>query len=173
MLKGNKILLRAMEPTDVDTLYKWENDPEMWNVTGTFAPVSRFALEQYVLATEKDFFSNRQLRLMIVENKRQTIIGSIDLFNYNPMYFRAEIGILIIQEFQRRGMGKESLKLFIDYAHRTLGLHQVYCNIQSDNKTSIALFKNLGFQFVGRKKDWVKEDGVWKDILLYQLLLRS
>jgi diamine N-acetyltransferase len=172
MLKGKKIQLRAMEPEDVDVLYQWENDPDKWKITGTFAPVSRFALEQYVLATENDFFTHRQLRLMIVENKKHQTIGSIDLFNFKPLYLRAEVGILIIEEFQRKGMGKESLELCIEYAQKTLGLHQIYSNIQADNKASIALFKNAGFQFVGRKKDWIKENDIWKDMLMYQLLLK-
>ena len=32
---------RALEPIDVDTLYRWENDPAVWGVGSTMAPYSR------------------------------------------------------------------------------------------------------------------------------------
>ncbi len=170
MLQEKRVILRAMEPGDVELLYRWENEPEVWDITGTFAPVSRFALEQYVM-NSNDFFSSKQLRLMIEEKKHQTTIGSIDIFDYSPLHRRAEIGIIIIREFRRKGLGKESLMLALRYVKETLGLHQLYCHIHADNKNSIALFKNAGFRFVGRKKDWVKESGNWKDVLFYQILL--
>ncbi len=170
MLQEKRVILRAMEPEDVEVLYRWENDPEVWDITGTIAPVSRFDLEQYVM-NSKDFYGSKQMRLMIVEKKQGKSIGSIDIFNFSPRHLRAEIGIIIIREFRRKGLGKESLLLTLRYAKERLGLHQVYCHIHAGNKSSIELFKNAGFHFVGRKKDWVKEAGSWKDVLLYQMLL--
>ena len=32
-LQTEKIRLRALEPRDVDLLYRWENDPEVWKVS--------------------------------------------------------------------------------------------------------------------------------------------
>jgi len=66
MTDNHHIHLRAMEPEDIDLLYRWENDKRIWPVSNTLAPFSRFALEQYVLNSDKDIFVSKEIRLMIV-----------------------------------------------------------------------------------------------------------
>ena len=41
-----KVRLRAIEPEDLDTLYKIENDRTLWGIGPTNVPYSRFALHQ-------------------------------------------------------------------------------------------------------------------------------
>ncbi len=57
------ITLRAVEPTDVDCLYIWENDPSLWPHGSTRAPLSRFQLSEYATGYDADPYSARQLRL--------------------------------------------------------------------------------------------------------------
>ena len=57
------ITLRALEPTDLDTLYTWENDATLWAVTDTVAPYSRKVLWQYLENSTTDIYTNRALRL--------------------------------------------------------------------------------------------------------------
>ena len=40
-LHNDVVALRALEPTDLDILYTWENDPRVWTVSGTLTPYSR------------------------------------------------------------------------------------------------------------------------------------
>ena len=40
-LKGKQVYLRALEPTDLDFLYKLENDTSVWEVSGTLKPYSK------------------------------------------------------------------------------------------------------------------------------------
>lgn len=39
MLESDIVRLRALEPEDVDILYKWENDTNVWKVSNTVRPV--------------------------------------------------------------------------------------------------------------------------------------
>jgi len=41
MLRGENINLRALEPSDLDVLYNWENDTSIWKVSQTIAPFSK------------------------------------------------------------------------------------------------------------------------------------
>ena len=43
LLSNDTIALRPLEPTDLDTLYQWENDTALWVVSDTVAPYSREA----------------------------------------------------------------------------------------------------------------------------------
>ena len=38
MLKGENIQLRALEPSDLETLYHWENDINIWRSKQTITP---------------------------------------------------------------------------------------------------------------------------------------
>lgn len=169
-MKGEKIQLRALEPDDVDVLYRWENDQSMWRVGNTITPFSRFDIEQYVLNSDKDIFANRQLRLMIDKLPDETTIGAIDLFDFDPLHKRVCIGILIDVEAQGNGFASEALGLVIDYCFKTLMVHQLYANITPDNLKSIQLFESKNFKLAVSKKDWLHIENKWVDELLYQLI---
>jgi diamine N-acetyltransferase len=169
-LKGQHIDLRAIEPEDIDVLYNWENDVENWAVSNTQTPFSRFLLEQYISSSHVDIYSTKQLRLMICD-KEGKAIGSIDLFDFDPNNMRAGIGILIADKTDRRkGYASEALQLLNGYCFEILNLHQVYCNITTDNESSILLFQKHGFQITGIKKHWVRIGSGYKDELLLQLI---
>lgn len=167
-LKGKVVSLRAIEPSDIDVLYQWENDTETWNVSNTQTPYSRFVLEQYIASAHQDIYSVKQLRLMIC-NEEERAVGSIDLFDFDPNHLRAGIGILVADKSDRKkGYAFDALNVLVDYCFSILNLHQLYCNITIDNEASILLFQKQGFQVTGIKKQWVRDGNVYKDELLLQ-----
>lgn len=92
-IKGENIHLRALEPEDVDVLYKWENNREIWHVSNTQTPFSRYVLEQFLVNAHEDIYTNKQLRLIISPNESDIPVGAIDLFDFDPYHLRAGIGI--------------------------------------------------------------------------------
>lgn len=168
-LKGTNLRLRAMEPSDIDLMYQWENDPEIWIYSNTHTPFSRFYLEQYVINSHCDIYSEKQLRLMITQKDGETL-GCVDLFEFDPKNQRAGIGILISKEHRNKGYASETLNIIIHYCKEVLNLHQLFCNISSHNKTSLELFKRKGFQQSGLKKEWILNDSQWIDEHFLQLI---
>jgi len=167
-LKGNNIVLRALEPEDLDFLFETENNEDFWEVSGTTAPFSKFVLKQYIANAGQSIYEALQQRFVIEVNKQA--VGMIDLFDFNPDHHRAGIGILILPNFEGKGYAKEALKLIIKYSFNTLQLHQLYANITSDNTRSIQLFSTLSFTQIGCKKDWILSNSTYKDELLFQLI---
>jgi len=167
-LKGNNIVLRALEPEDLDFLFETENNEDFWEVSGTTAPFSKFVLKQYIANAGQSIYEALQQRFVIEVNKQP--VGMIDLFDFNPDHRRAGIGILILPNFEGKGYAKEALKLIINYSFNTLQLHQLYANITSDNTRSIQLFSTLSFTQIGCKKDWILSNTTYKDELLFQLI---
>ena len=166
-LKGTNILLRSMEPEDIDTLYNWENDSNVWHISNTVAPFSRYVVEQYVFSMQ-DIYTAKQLRLMIEADKKP--IGCIDIFDFDPTNKKAGIGILIADEMQNKGYASDALQTLIKYCFNALQLHQLYCSILTDNEASLKLFTKHGFTVCGTRKDWVIVNNVWKDEHFLQLL---
>ncbi len=172
LLSGKLVRLRSPEPEDIDRLYAWENDPSVWRVSHTLAPFSRFQIEQFVLQSRTDIFSSRQMRLMIesVDRPDGAVVGSVDLFDFDPVHARAGVGILVCGEYRNRGYAHEALALLIRYAFSVLQLHQLFCDISPDNNVSLALFTKVGFVQCGVKKDWVRHEGRWHDEWMFQLI---
>ena len=42
------VILRAMEPEDLDMMYAIENDHDTWSVTDVNTPYSRFVLHEFI-----------------------------------------------------------------------------------------------------------------------------
>ena len=153
-LQGQHIYLRALEPEDLEFIFKIENDESLWELSNTQTPYSRFLIKQYLENAHQDIFEAKQLRLVICESNNKTI-GLIDVFDFDFKNKRAGIGVLIQSEDKRnQGYGKEALKLLVDYCFNQLHLHQLYCNVSEDNTASLALFEGHDFQKIGLKKDW-------------------
>jgi diamine N-acetyltransferase len=171
------IILRAMEPSDIETLYEWENDRSIWQVSNTLVPFSRYVLERYIENSYQDIHQSKQLRLMIeagYENEDFRTVGAIDLFDYDPFHLRAGIGILIGNILDRhKGIATAALQELIRYSFNTLQLHQLYCNVSADNQASLNLFRNAGFQIIGTKVEWNKVPGGFTDEILLQFINRD
>jgi diamine N-acetyltransferase len=169
-LSGEKIILRALEPEDLNFLYQIENNESFWEVSHTQAPFSKYILKRYLENAHLDIYESKQLRLLIEEKSTRKQIGMIDLFDYNPQHKRAGIGILIHPDFEKKGFASEALSIIINYSFSHLQMHQLYANITSDNIKSLALFNKYNFIKTGLKKDWILSEGKFKDEVLFQLI---
>jgi diamine N-acetyltransferase len=170
-LQGQKIYLRALEPEDLEFIYAIENDENIWEVSNTITPYSKFLIKQYLENSHQDIYEAKQLRLVICKKEKSPAIGLIDLFDFDAKNRRAGIGIIIQNEVDRNsGFGKEALGLVIDYSFKHLQLHQLYANIGTDNKASLLLFTTFGFEKIGIKKDWNFTQNAFHDEAIFQLI---
>ena len=170
-LQSENIYLRALEPEDLSFIYEIENDQNIWEVSNTQTPYSRFLIKQYLENAHQDIYEAKQLRLVICKNKDFKAIGLIDLFEFDPRNNRAGIGIIIKSESERNnGVGSQALELIINYSFKNLNLNQLFANINGENSASIALFTKFGFEKIGTKKQWNLIDGNYQDEDLFQLL---
>ena len=172
LLQGELCRLRALEPEDLELMYTWENNPEVWHISGTTTPFSRFSLEAFIESQRLDIFQSRQQRLIIEEQSTRQAVGAIDLFEVDPLNRRAGVGILIHEPTDRtKGYGGEALRLLMEYARKSLNLHQLWCNIEAENQASKHLFTSLGFRLIGTKANWNWSPEGWRDEALYQCIL--
>ena len=151
MMQDENILIRALEPEDLEYLYKWENDMDLWDVSDTLTPFSHFTLKKYIENAHVDIYTSKQLRLMITRVDTQEPIGLIDLYDFDPY-------------------ASSAIKLMLDYCFETLGLNQVYSSVPSCNVASLKLFEATGFTQTGYRKQWLKRGNEWEDVIYFQQL---
>jgi diamine N-acetyltransferase len=155
-------------------LYEQENNAEVWGVGNMLAPYSRHTLRQYIQDAHQDIYATRQLRLMIdvvqADGVRLTV-GAVDLFDFDPQHLRAEVGIIIYEpHLRRRGYATQAVQRLIHYATTTLHLHQLCCSVAESNEASLALFRKLGFEVSGIRKDWRKTSQTFENEVFMQLI---
>ncbi|MFH2141525.1 MAG: GNAT family N-acetyltransferase [Bacteroidota bacterium] len=171
ILESQRIKLRAIEPEDLELFYLWENNPDIWRVSNTLVPFSKFILRKYIENSHLDIFQTKQTRFMIVQIQTQKTIGTIDLFDFDSLNRRVGIGILIAEnEFKNKGYAYESIDIIKKYCFSFLDLHQIYCNIFEYNIASINLFKKAGFKQTSCKKDWILLNNKWINELTFQFI---
>jgi diamine N-acetyltransferase len=165
----NTCHLRAVEPSDLELMYLWENDREVWRVSGNTAPLSRERLAQFIEEQSYDIYATRQMRLII--ESEGTAVGTLDIFDFDPQHLRFGIGILIYaQEDRRRGYAHAAIEQLKIYAKETLGLKQIWAGVAEDNRASISLFESCGFELCGTRRAWLRTADGYIDQREYQCI---
>ena len=147
LLEGEKVILRSVDMSDIDTILLWENS--------SAEPLYGIYDERYSREDVVQFIENQtlypiaqteQLRLMICSHEGERL-GAVDLTEYDGR--KASVSILIFDLCNRRkGFAINALQLTVEYA-ASLGVDTLWATIHPDNIPSISLFKKAGFELVG------------------------
>ena len=169
MTQNPKVHLRALEPEDLELLYRIENDVELWNVGTTNVPYSRYTLHQYIASATGDIYTDHQVRMMI-ENDAKEVVGIIDLVNFDPSNRKAELGLIIEAHYRQSGFARSALERISEYAVNILHLHQLFATIDVNNEPCLRLFRKLGFVESARLKDWLFDGRNYHDAIVMQIV---
>lgn len=164
------VRLRAMEPEDLDALYRIENDRDVWDVGENNVPYSRYILHDYIANASADIYADKQVR-MVVENEKGQLVGVADVVNFCPSHARAEVSIVICREHRKKGYARAAIRQIMDYALRTLHLHQLYAVVREDNMPSLNLFSSLGFKSKTVLDDWLFDGKDYHNVVVMQFFL--
>lgn len=162
------ISLRALEPEDLELIYRVENDESFWQYGASTVPYSRYALRQYIASSQNDLFADGQVRLVIMQDGEA--VGLADLTNFDALHLRAEIGLLILPEHQGKHIGQSAVNALTDYARR-LHLHQLYATIAVTNEPANRLFERLGFVPSVPLQHWLRAEEGFVDAVVWQKIL--
>ena len=167
-LENNILLLRAPEPEDLEVLYKWENDTDVWKYGTAISPYSRFILRQYIADSLTDIFHSKQLRLMIVLRKTNVVVGTIDLYDFDAINKKCGVGIYIDSEHRQNKLGYQALEVLQNYVFNYLKINQLHAVIPENNAASLQLFKSSGFSKSGTLQQWVSTTDGYEDAFILQ-----
>ena len=164
------VTLRAIEPEDLDLLYRIENDVKLWNVGTSNVPYSRYALHDYIANASGDIYVDRQVRMMI-ENEAHEVVGIVDIVNFDPSNRRAELGLVIEEPFREKGYAYSTMREIAHYALNVLHLRQLFAFIDERNEACLQLFRQLGCQESACLKDWLFDGENYHGAVVMQMLL--
>ena len=170
LYEDNVLRLRALEPEDLEFLYAIENHVELWDVGNANVPYSRYSLNNYLLSTTSDIYADKQMRL-VMEDRKGTPVGLLDIFNFEPRHRRAELGIAVEKSVRNHGYGCKAVRLAIEYAKNVLHLHQLCAVVDICNSSSLKIFQEAGFAKGATLKDWIFDGQRYRDALMMQIFM--
>lgn len=158
MLVGQKVILDAIEPEDLEWMRYQRNDPELrqyFRESKDISPVRQ--LEWYEQDGSNLNHKHIYFKIMKSHTKRpgekwdgDKIVGVCGLTNINWVAKRAELSVYVASEYHGKGFAKEALALMYDYAFMELNMHNIFAEVY-DNNSALEFYKKaLG----------MKEDGI-------------
>lgn len=168
MLEDKKILLRAVEPEDLDVLFAWENNVALWDVGNTRQPYSRFALKQYISQVDTNIYESGQVRFMIVNREDSCVAGTVDLFDFDIHHSRIAFGLFVEDKYKGKGIATSALHLIEHYVFDFLNINQMYCHISILNTASKMMFEKEKYEVNGVLKNWIRTQYGYEDVLVFQ-----
>jgi RimJ/RimL family protein N-acetyltransferase len=163
MLKGSKVIIGPFLAGDVDALFRWLNDPEAARMDLAYRPTDWVAFKNWTEAISKDpsrvLFAVRRIG-------EAPIIGFVGLSAIHAVHRSADLGIRIGDESNRnQGLGKEAVRLVVDFGWRHLNLNRISLTTLADNPRAIKAFASVGFVQEGiARRAWFL-DGAWHDLV--------
>jgi RimJ/RimL family protein N-acetyltransferase len=171
--EGKRIRLRAVEPSDWEIHFTWDQDVEAAKAS-YFIPfprsseaTRRWAEQSALQQPEAD-----EVRLQI-ETISGVLVGTINSHHCDPRTGTFSYGIAVRPEHQRKGYASEAVLLFLRYFFNELRYQKVTVQVYEFNQPSIRLHEKLGFIQEGRLRRLVYTDGKFFDVLCYGLTVEE
>jgi phosphinothricin acetyltransferase len=110
---------------------------------------------------------------IVVVEEQGAVIAFASTATYRPRACYAgiaEYSVFVARTARGRGAGRRAMEALIAAAEAA-GFWKLVSRIFVENEASLALMRRLGFREVGRYEKHGKLDGVWRDVVIVELLL--
>ncbi|OGM97803.1 MAG: hypothetical protein A2735_01440 [Candidatus Yanofskybacteria bacterium RIFCSPHIGHO2_01_FULL_41_21] len=155
-LSGRIVNLRPFSRTDIPTLTRWINDPEVRQFIASVLPQTEQQEEKWV---EKLGSDDKDI-VLAIETKEGLLIGSMGVHGINWKDRVCTTGAVIGEkEYWGRGFGTDAKMVLLDYIFNTLNLHKVCSAVYMFNKRSLQYSLHCGYQIEGERREHVFRDG--------------
>ncbi|VEP11621.1 GCN5-related N-acetyltransferase [Hyella patelloides LEGE 07179] len=155
-----RVFIREPTREDCQELLSLRQRSKEFHFPWGFPSVNKQDCENYINRCQNENFQG----LLICHFSNNEIIGVANLSQiFYGAFQNAYLSYYIDVNFAGQGLMSEGIRLAINYAFYTLGLHRVEANIQPENKKSINLVKRLGFTKEGFSRRYLKINEEWRD----------
>ncbi len=164
---GHDFLLRIPEKTDIDSWYKWFNDPEVFEFLRTGNCLWQDEIDYFWF----QYYQLKMLTLVILDKKTQKILGNASLEILPESEHIAQFGLVIGEkDFWNKGLGTAVTREMIRIAFEDLGVEKIQLDVFSENLSAQKVYEKCGFQRIGISRNFYEKDGKFVDVVLYELL---
>ena len=163
---GDRVYIRSITYDDTENIVTWRNQK---NVRSYFIYRKLFTGEIHNEWMRKFVDKDEVAQFIICRNRDNKPIGSTYLRDIDYDNLCAEYGVFIGDESERgHGIGKEALKLTLQFAHKELGLRRIISRAIATNEASIQSFLHSGFRITEELSGVECTDGEIVDVVMME-----
>jgi RimJ/RimL family protein N-acetyltransferase len=165
-IKGKKIVLRAVEEEDLNTLHRWANDPDTQDQIGLIHfPSSMDFHRRWFEKLKTDTLNQR----FAIESPDERIIGLSSIINIDWRNNHAWHGVMLGDvDIRGKGYGVDAVMATMRYAFDELHFERLDGSIIEYNKVSHSFYcDKLNWQVEGRRRNYYYRRGrYWDQIIV-------
>ncbi len=174
-LFGKRLVLRDFTMDDVDAMYAYLSDDELFH-HASWGPLT---LEETIESVREAMEATRttpraDYELAVTLRDSGEVVGQVTLKTdrYIPRIRQrtSELGYMLRRDCWGRGIATEAARLLLDFAFSERGLHRVFAVVDEDNPASIRVVEKLGFRREARHVKDAFHRGEWLTTLIYAVL---
>jgi RimJ/RimL family protein N-acetyltransferase len=169
MVRGERVTLRPMEPSDAEALWRWNHDPEVmrWMDDGYAQPLAQVRKRM----EERPRNGYADLLLGIEIRTDATLIGLVRLRDTEPETGCTELDIYLGEkEYWGRGFATDAMRTICRYGFEKMRLHKISLTVVTENHAAHRVYQKVGFVDEGRLRQVFRRDGQWYDMFTMGLL---
>ncbi|CAN5191128.1 GNAT family protein [soil metagenome] len=168
-LIGDRIYLRAVEPTDAAVLAACNNDPNVRHTFFTHTPTS--VTQQTERA--KTFYAagSDYIPFIICLRESDIAVGVTALVRVDLVSHAAVYMVCLSDSTQwGQGFAGDVTRLMLEYGFNVLNLHRVQLHVWADNPAAVRTYEKCGFVREGILREAMRHGGRYCDFLVMGIL---
>ncbi|MFV5693583.1 GNAT family N-acetyltransferase [Flavobacterium sp. LT1R49] len=169
-LETERLILRRVDASDVNEIFDLRSNPKtMKYIPRPLVKTTEDALEHIAMIDAK-IETNEGINWAITLKDSPKLIGIIGHYRIKPEHFRAEIGYMLLPEFNGKGIMPEAVKEAVNYGFKVMQLHSIEAIIDPENFGSEKVLQKSGFVKEAHLKENEFYDGHFLDTVIYSIL---
>ena len=167
---GEVVLSPITDLKSLDISLLKEEDLEfLCEVRNECAPEYLHTSETYTLAQTKEWFKKTSPQFYIIKRRGERI-GYFRTSNYSKINKNLYIGADLHKDYRGKGLAFAAYMKFIPYLFEELDLHKISLEVLATNDRAINLYKKVGFQEEGIKREEIFKNDQWVDSVIMSIL---
>ncbi|MBD5356429.1 MAG: GNAT family N-acetyltransferase [Bacteroides sp.] len=164
-----RVYLRALNPDDYQTSYKWRNDPEIQKMVGGHSHFVSIETERQWVQNVMNSKDKIVLAICLCENDKY--IGNAMLQEIDWINRTAHAPVMIGDKTEwHKGYAMEARMLMLKFAFEERNLRRIFAYILESNLPSIKLQERCGFKKEGVLRESVYKNGRYHNQVIMGLL---
>ena len=168
-LETQRLVLRKVQPEDLNDLHEMYSDPEVVNYVACGLDASMEDTQKWLDWRLENAKQGRPVPWALVLKGTNEMIGLAGFCGLQIKTGMAELMIVIKRAHWNKGYAKEIITVILEYGFLQMGLNRIESTIHPDNNISIILHEKLGFTCVGLIPECKYYRGAYCDRLIFTL----
>lgn len=170
ILETENYILRALTIEDASALFAFMRDKETMKFITPHPVQSDKDMEDKVHGQLDRYKEQKEIPWIIVSKSNEEIVGEFHLHKLNMWHKKAEMGVVIKQEYQHKGVMTEVLEQILAFGFETLGLNRIVGDIFARNQGSEKLLRKYGFRKEGVLRETDFDGKRYHDTVIFSMM---